>query len=121
VDAKRTIEQLLELLRADPNDTRTRLKVGDLYARSGDLPRALEMYEGAAEYYAQQGFALRAVAVYKQICETIVRHAPQLRSRYAHVPPVLAHLFQQLGMTDEAVAALDALDIDPVSGERELS
>jgi tetratricopeptide (TPR) repeat protein len=119
MDSTRTIEQLLELLRADPNDTRTRLKLGDVYAREGDLPNALEMYEAAAKYYAQQGFALKAVAVYTQICEMVVRHAPQLRRRYAHGPPILADLCKQLGLADRAVAALEALG--PGSGEHELS
>jgi lipopolysaccharide biosynthesis regulator YciM len=119
VDSKRTIEQLLELLRVDPNDTRARLKLGDIYVKKGEWPNALEMYEWVAKYYAQQGLILKAVAVYKYMCSLVVGHAPQLRRRYAHVPLVLADLFQQLGVPSMAATALDALG--PGSGEHELS
>ena len=119
VDSKRTIEQLLEILRADPNDTPARLKLGDIYAKSGEWPNALETYEWVAKCYAQQCLILKAVAVYKYMCSLVAGHAPQLRRRYAHVPLILADLFQQLGVPTLAVAALDALG--PGSGEHELS
>jgi protein involved in temperature-dependent protein secretion len=67
VRAQRAIEQLLSAVRADPTDARLRLKLGDVYARAGDLPSALEQYEWVAKYYARLGFALKAVAVYKQV------------------------------------------------------
>ncbi len=121
MDSKRAIEQLLELVRADPSDVRSRLKLGDVYARSGDVARALTMYEEAGRYYAQEGFALKAVAVYKQICKMVVRDAPHLRRRYLHVPPILANLLQQLGLLNDAVAALDALGPDPEGGKHDLS
>jgi tetratricopeptide (TPR) repeat protein len=109
MDPKRTIDQLLAAVRADPTDTRSRLRLGDLYAKLGDVPNALGMYEEAAKYYDHQGFALKALAVYKQICSIVTANAPHLRHRYAHVPPILSELFQRLGMNDQAVTALDAL------------
>jgi hypothetical protein len=47
----------------------------------------------------------------------VVRDAPHLRPRYAHVPPILADLYQQLGLSSDAVAALDALGTGPAGGE----
>jgi len=107
--SKRAIEQLLALVSADPNDMRTRLKLGDLYARTNEHAKALEMYEAVGKLYADQGFMLKAIAVYKQMCTMVERDAPLLRRRYAHVPLILAELFQRLGLDRDAVAALDAL------------
>jgi len=112
VNSTRAIEQLLAIVHADPTDMRARLKLGDVYARTGNHPNALEMYEEVGRYYAHEGFMLKAVAVYKQMCEMVARDAPHLRQRYAHVPPLLAGLFQQLGLNNDAVAALDALGGD---------
>ena len=59
------------------------------------------------KFYATQGFALKAIAVYKQIREIIAKHVPTLEERYAHITPKLAELYQQLGLTSDALAALD--------------
>ena len=48
MDPKRTIAQLLAAIRADPTDARSRLRLGDLYAKLGDVPNALAMYEEVA-------------------------------------------------------------------------
>ena len=116
MNSKRTIEQIFELVRADPTDVPSRLKLADLYAKTGDLPNALQQYEWVAKYYAYVGFALKAIAVYKQICTMVARDAPELRHRYTHVPPILADLFERLGVHDMAVNALDALGPNPSSG-----
>jgi hypothetical protein len=100
---------------------RSRLKLGDLYARAGEVPNALQMYEEVARFYAHQGFVLKAVAVYKEICAIVVRDAPHLRPRYAHVPPILAELYRHLGLSNDAIAALDALGQDRGGGGQGLS
>jgi len=63
----------------------------DLFADTGGVPVPGEAYDGAVatyervgKQYAQQGFALKAIAVYKQIREIIAKHVPQLEERYAH-------------------------------------
>jgi len=106
---KRTIDQLLEVVRADPANMSPRLELADLYTKAGDIPSALAMYEEVAKYCAYQGFPIKAIAVYKQMCSMVVTDAPHLRHRYAHVPPILSNLFQQLGLNKQAVSALDAL------------
>jgi tetratricopeptide (TPR) repeat protein len=110
VDKKKydkAIAELLKITQEEPNDARTLLKIGDLYSKVPDFPNAIATYERVAKLYAQQGFALKAIAVYKQIREMLVKHAPQLESRYAHITPLLADLFQQLGLVSDALAALD--------------
>ncbi|MGH7298370.1 MAG: tetratricopeptide repeat protein, partial [Polyangiaceae bacterium] len=64
-------------------------------------------YERVGKFYAHQGFSLKAIAVYKQIREIIARHVPTLEEKYSHIAPKLAELYQQLGLTSDALAALD--------------
>ncbi len=109
MNPKRAIDRLLAAVRADPTDARSLLKLGDLYAKLGDVPNALAMYEEVAKYYERQGFSLKALTVYKQICSMVMANAPHLRHLYTHVPPIISNLFQRLGLNDEAVTALDAL------------
>jgi len=110
VEKKKYEKAVLEyrkLIDADPNDARTLLKIGDLQAKQNLHGDAIATYEAVGKLYAQQGFALKAIAVYKQIREIIAKHVPQLEERYAHVAPKLAELYQQLGLTSDALAALD--------------
>ena len=96
-----------KLVAEDPNDARTLLKIGDLQSKMEAYPDAIGTYERVGKFYASQGFALKAIAVYKQIRELIAKHAPQLEERYGHITPKLAELYQQLGLTSDALAALD--------------
>jgi tetratricopeptide (TPR) repeat protein len=110
VEKKRYDKAILEyqkLVESDPNDVRTLLKIGDLQLKQEAYPEAIATYERVGRYYAQQGFALKAIAVYKQIREIVGKHVPHLEERYAHIPPKLAELYQQLGLVSDALAALD--------------
>ena len=95
------------IIQEDPNDARTLLKMGDLQLKMEGYAAAVSTYERVGKFYAQQGFSLKAIAVYKQIREIIGRHVPTLEDKYAHIAPKLAELFQQLGLTSDALAALD--------------
>ncbi len=110
VEKKRYDRAILEyqkLIEEDPNDARTLLKIGDLQLKMEGYPDAIATYERVGRQYAQQGFALKAIAVYKQIREIVAKHVPHLEERYAHIPPKLAELYQQLGLVSDALAALD--------------
>lgn len=110
VEAKRYDRAIVEyqrLLESAPNDTRTLLKIGDLQTKLRDFPGAIASYDHVAAYYASQGYALKAIAVLKQIRELIRKHAPDQAERYAHVVPKLAELYVQLGLTSDALAAYD--------------
>lgn len=63
----RAIAELRKLVESDPTDIRTWLKIGDLYTRKGSRNEAIETYARVANQYGEQGFFLKAVAVYKQI------------------------------------------------------
>ncbi|MEK7772883.1 MAG: tetratricopeptide repeat protein, partial [Deltaproteobacteria bacterium] len=50
----------------DPRDISVRLKIGDLYVKSGRNTEAIKEYTEVARANAQRGFYLKAIAVYKQ-------------------------------------------------------
>jgi tetratricopeptide (TPR) repeat protein len=103
----KAVAELRKLVEADPNDARTLLKIGDLQAKQALYADAINTYESVGKLYATQGFALKAIAVYKQIREIIAKHVPHLEERYGHIAPKLAELYQHLGLTSDALAALD--------------
>lgn len=103
----KAVQEYQKLIDADPNDARTLLKIGDLQAKQSLHADAISTYETVGKLYAHQGFALKAIAVYKQIREIIAKHVPQLEDGYGHITPKLAELYQQLGLTSDALAALD--------------
>lgn len=96
-----------KVIQEDPNDARTLLKIGDLQSKMEEYAEAVATYERVGRFYASQGFSLKAIAVYKQIREIISNRVPKLEEKYAHVAPKLADLYQQLGLTSDALAALD--------------
>ena len=110
VDKKRydkAIEEYQRIVQADPNDARTLLKIGDLQSRMQAYAEAIATYDRVGAYYSSQGFALKAIAVYKQIRELVQKHVPQLADRYGHIVPKLAEIYTQLGLTSDALAAYD--------------
>ncbi len=63
----RAIKELAGIVREDPKDIKVRQKLGDLYARENKRSEALAEYNYVAKFYADDGFYLRAIALYKQI------------------------------------------------------
>lgn len=110
VDRRRydkAIAEYEKIIAHDPRDARTLLKIGDLQARMEAYPLAIATYDRVAQFYASQGFSVKAIAVYKQIRELIRKHAPQLADSYGHIVPRLADIYTQLGLTTDALAAYD--------------
>jgi tetratricopeptide (TPR) repeat protein len=103
----RAVFEYQKVIQEDPNDARTLLKIGDLQSKMEAYAEAVATYERVGKFYASQGFALKAIAVYKQIREIIAKHVPQLQEKFGHITPKLAELYQQLGLTSDALAALD--------------
>lgn len=63
---KKAIEEYKRALSLDPNDIRTRLKLIDVYGRDGKKQEAVSECLHVAEVYSDQGFYLKAIAVFKQ-------------------------------------------------------
>jgi len=103
----RAIEEYQRIVREDPKDMRTLLKIGDLQARMGSFADAVATYDRVGQRYSAEGFALKAISVYKQIRELIRKHAPELAERYAHITPKLAEIYTQLGLTSDALQTYD--------------
>jgi tetratricopeptide (TPR) repeat protein len=87
-----------KILAEDPNDVRVLLKLGELHQKKGDQRSAADSFGRAAEAYANQGFFLKAVAVYKQLMK--------LSPDDVRVNERLAGLYQQLGILSDAMAQL---------------
>src|SRR6185503_9606533 len=107
----KAIVEYQKIIQVDPNDARTLLKIGDLQLKMEAYGEAVSTYEKVGRFYASQGFALKAIAVFKQIREIIHKHVPHLEDRYAHIAPKLAELYQQLGLISDALAALDEVAV----------
>lgn len=91
----RAIKEYLRVVQEDPKDVRVWLKIGDLYAKKGAKQDATETYLKVAKFYSEQGFYLKAVAVYKQILK--------LDARLVEVNLKLAELYRQLGLLSDAM------------------
>ncbi len=51
--------------------------VGDLYLKKGDTTNAVESFHKAASFFQQEGFALKALALYKKILNLIRQMLPR--------------------------------------------
>jgi pilus assembly protein FimV len=91
----KAIKEYLRIVQEDPKDVRIWLKVGDLYAKRNAKQEATETYLKVAEFYGEQGFYLKAVAVYKQILK--------LDPRLVDVNLKLAQVYRQLGLLSDAM------------------
>jgi len=91
----RAIKEYLRVVEDDPRDVRVWLKIGDLYAKKGAKAEATDTYLKVAKFYGEQGFYLKAVAVYKQILK--------LDARLVEVNLKLAELYRQLGLLSDAM------------------
>lgn len=91
----KAVKEYLRIVQEDPKDVRVWLKIGDLYAKKGAKQEATDAYLKVARFYHDQGFFLKAVAAYKQVLK--------LDPRLIAVLQRLAELYQQLGLTSDAV------------------
>src|SRR5580700_2974291 len=82
------------ILRADPRDQATLMTVGDLFARQGDMPHAIEYFERLAQVYLNDGFNSKAIAIYKKIAKLAPNELAPLER--------LADLYVQQGVLSEA-------------------
>jgi len=92
----KAIREYQKVLDLDPRDVRVLQKMGELYQKKGDNPQAASFFTRVAEVYAQDGFFLKAVALYKQVLK--------LNPDLVEVNVKLAELHQHLGLMTEAMA-----------------
>jgi tetratricopeptide (TPR) repeat protein len=92
---EKAIKEYLKVVQQDDKDVRIWLKIGDLYAKIGKKSEATETYQRVAQFYSDQGFYLKSVAVYKQILK--------IEPRLVEVNQRLAELYKQLGLLSDAM------------------
>ncbi|HVR29541.1 MAG TPA: tetratricopeptide repeat protein, partial [Thermoanaerobaculia bacterium] len=61
------IRMYRRVLRGNPGDSSTLNRVGDLLARVDKYGEAIDLYRQTAELFVEQGFYVKAIAVYKKI------------------------------------------------------
>jgi tetratricopeptide (TPR) repeat protein len=98
---EKAIKEYLKVVATDDKDVRIWLKIGDLYAKLGKKQEASETYQKVAEFYSDQGFYLKSVAVYKQILK--------IDPRLIDVNQRLAELYKQLGLLSDAMSQYETV------------
>ena len=88
------IAEYQQILRNDAKDQATLMTVGDLFARQGDMPQAIEYFERLAHVYLSDGFNSKAIAIYKKIAKLAPNELAPLER--------LADLYVQQGVLSEA-------------------
>jgi pilus assembly protein FimV len=88
------IGEYQQILRHDAKDQATLMTVGDLFARQGDMPQAIEYFERLAQVYLNDGFNSKAIAIYKKIAKLAPNELQPLER--------LADLYVQQGVLSEA-------------------
>ena len=63
----KAIKDYQQLVELEPKDIRHRQKLAELYNRAKQTAQSLEEYHKVGNYYADNGFYLKAIAVFKQI------------------------------------------------------
>jgi tetratricopeptide (TPR) repeat protein len=103
---KKTIKEYQKILEKNPDDFKTRIKLGDLNLRRGDLEKAIKEYFKIGEYYVKEELDLKAIAMFKKV---LVLNPGMTESYYR-----LADLYRKRGLFGEAkVQYQKVLEIDP--------
>ncbi len=92
----RAIKDYQKIVEIDPRDVRSRQKLAELHSRARNQEKALAEYETVAKYYSENGFYLKAIAVYKQMQKL----DPSLVNIYHR----LAELNEKQGLNGNALA-----------------
>ncbi|MEM6456672.1 MAG: tetratricopeptide repeat protein, partial [Acidobacteriota bacterium] len=95
------IKEYLKVLDHNPNDANTLNRVGDLYARIDRIDEAIRLFTQIAEQYTDDGFFVKAIAIYKKI----VKLAPTTLQAYGK----LAELYARQGLLNEARSSYQVL------------
>ena len=96
---EKALVEFQNAVKEDPKDTRTWLRMAEIYVRLGNNDKATEVYQKTVDLYVEQGFFQRAVAVYKNIIK--------LSPDFVDARIKLADVFRQLGLLSDAVQQLE--------------
>ncbi len=88
------LKEYLRVLEENPKDISTLNKVGDLYVRINRPADSIPFFTRIADYYAKDGFFLKAIAIYKKI--------NKIDPSRLEVYEQLADLYHKQGLTQDA-------------------
>jgi pilus assembly protein FimV len=88
------IKEYLKVLKENANDVSTLNRLGDLYARISRIDEAVRLFTQIAEQYTEDGFLVKAIAIYKKI----IKLDPTRLQVYEN----LAGLYHKQGLVNEA-------------------
>lgn len=91
------IKEYEKIVDEEPEDFTTLNMLGDLYARVGDKQEAAKCFALIAEHYREQGFNLKAIAMYKKI-DRMQPGSPEMAAK-------MAPLYEAQGQMVEARAS----------------
>ncbi len=78
------VAEYKKLIEENPRDWGLINMVGDLYARMGRKEAAIDYFERIADHYANDGFFLKAIAIYKKITK-LIPESPNVYVRLAQL------------------------------------
>ncbi len=104
------IRQLEEQIKKNPKDLHKRHRLADLYAKGGQIDKAIEAYSTLANDYIDRELYPRAVAVFKQIA--------RLKPERTDFQIRLAELYTKLGRKSDAIALLQTVALNLVSDKK---
>jgi tetratricopeptide (TPR) repeat protein len=103
---KKSIKEYQQVLEKNPGDIKTRIKLGDLFLRRGNLDKAVKEYFKVGERYINEDLDLKAIAMFKRILVL----SPMMVESYFK----LADLYYKRGLFGEArLQYQKVLEIDP--------
>lgn len=91
----RAIVEYEKILQLEPDDLRVKIKIAELYVKRKQIQNAIKLYTEVATKYAEGGFFLKAVTVYK----SILRLNPSL----IDVNIALSELYEKMGLVTDAL------------------
>ncbi len=92
---------------------RALLRQADDFARAGRLAEAVALYDQAADVYEREGFALKAIALSRQILSIAAGRASELEPARLSALRRLVRIYPQLGLTADAAEAKRLLQERP--------
>lgn len=122
----KAIKEYEKIVEVDAKDIRNRQKLAELYSRDQRPDEALKTYEQVARHYGDNGFFLKALAVYKQM-QKVDAERPEIYQRLAELNVKqglignaltelrnLLNLYRRQGELEEVVKVLDQMkNLDP--------
>jgi tetratricopeptide (TPR) repeat protein len=98
---KKAVKELQKLVQASPEDSRLRLKLGDLYVKDGENENAIKEYLKVAGLYEKEDLNLKAVSIYKKVLSINPKFIEALRK--------IAKLYSKEGLEGSAKNCYQAI------------